>query len=493
MSAGSQVLVSKGFVWCCGLALAASAAARAGQVCPPTVLQPPEFSPFTRFGAAVAVDEDVAVVGRYEFGIGGAVYVYRRIGSDWLLGQQLVPPDPSGGDWFGWRVAVDGDFVLVSAFHHVHPEPLSAGVAYVFQRQGGRWGTPQTLYAWNPVFTMFDAFAGSIDICGDLAIVGDRVDSEAGPSAGAAYIFRFNPSTGLWEQEQKLFGTDPERTVEDFGRAVAVRDDLAIVTSIGIDAGPVANAGAAYVFRYQPEARRWVQEQKLVANNFDGQANDFFGASAAMSRDGRGGYVAIIGATDDDPPGGFPQSNGSAYIFRRDPVSGWWSQEQELLPTLDTGANFGEAAAIEGDWAIVGAPSYVNPGGVTGLALVYHYDGSTWRLVHTYTPLPGMTGNVIFGGSVGISNNTAIAGAQGAFLFSGAAVIHTINPLFADLNCDDVVDGLDVTILLESWGPLPPSPPGRGAGGEGGASAADLNDDGVVNGFDLALLLAAWG
>jgi hypothetical protein len=56
----------------------------------------------------------------------------------------------------------------------------------------------------------------------------------------------------------------------------------------------------------------------------------------------------------------------------------------------------------------------------------------------------------------------------------------------ADLNCDGIVDGADLGILLGSWGPC-----------EGGVTpcAADLNGtgDGVVDGSDLGALLGAWG
>ena len=50
----------------------------------------------------------------------------------------------------------------------------------------------------------------------------------------------------------------------------------------------------------------------------------------------------------------------------------------------------------------------------------------------------------------------------------------------ADLNCDGVVDGADLSILLASWGACP-------------GCKADINQDGVVNGADLAILLASWG
>jgi len=50
----------------------------------------------------------------------------------------------------------------------------------------------------------------------------------------------------------------------------------------------------------------------------------------------------------------------------------------------------------------------------------------------------------------------------------------------ADLNCDGIVDGADLSILLGSWG-------------LGGDPAADLTGDGIVNGADLSTLLGAWG
>ncbi|MFO0895626.1 MAG: FG-GAP-like repeat-containing protein [Phycisphaerales bacterium] len=50
----------------------------------------------------------------------------------------------------------------------------------------------------------------------------------------------------------------------------------------------------------------------------------------------------------------------------------------------------------------------------------------------------------------------------------------------ADLDCNGVVNGADLGVMLASWGPCP-------------GCAADVNGDGVVNGADLGVLLASWG
>jgi hypothetical protein len=52
----------------------------------------------------------------------------------------------------------------------------------------------------------------------------------------------------------------------------------------------------------------------------------------------------------------------------------------------------------------------------------------------------------------------------------------------ADLNCDGIVNGADLGLLLSSWGSW---------GGSG--VFADITGDGNVNGADLGLLLSAWG
>jgi len=49
-----------------------------------------------------------------------------------------------------------------------------------------------------------------------------------------------------------------------------------------------------------------------------------------------------------------------------------------------------------------------------------------------------------------------------------------------DLNCDGVVNGADLLIMLSSWGPCAGCP-------------GDLNNDGVINGADLLIMLSSWG
>ncbi|MEY3025059.1 MAG: hypothetical protein RJA16_1885 [Planctomycetota bacterium] len=53
----------------------------------------------------------------------------------------------------------------------------------------------------------------------------------------------------------------------------------------------------------------------------------------------------------------------------------------------------------------------------------------------------------------------------------------------ADLTHDGMVDGADLSILLQDWGTCPPK----------GGCPADFNQDGMVDGADLSILLEEWG
>ena len=51
-----------------------------------------------------------------------------------------------------------------------------------------------------------------------------------------------------------------------------------------------------------------------------------------------------------------------------------------------------------------------------------------------------------------------------------------------DLNGDRHVNGIDLAIILGSWGPCAST-----------NFAADINGDSIINGVDLAIVLSSWG
>jgi len=54
-----------------------------------------------------------------------------------------------------------------------------------------------------------------------------------------------------------------------------------------------------------------------------------------------------------------------------------------------------------------------------------------------------------------------------------------LTPVQADLNCDGIVNGADLGIVLGTWGPC-------------ATCSGDINSDGVVDGADLGIVLGSW-
>jgi hypothetical protein len=122
-----------------------------------------------------------------------------------------------------------------------------------------------------------------------------------------------------------------------------------------------------------------------------GGANDRFGDGVALD-----GSYAIVGAPGDATMG---VDAGKAVVFF-DNGSGLVEQAT-LLPSVSPGsARFGASVAISGDYAVVGAP-YLGGGISEGRVYVFERSGSTWSL-HAVLSGPGAALDDHFGAAVTI-------------------------------------------------------------------------------------------
>jgi len=415
-----------------------------------------------RFGEAVAVSGEVAVIGAYGDDDGGdyagSAYIYRFDGATWQQEVKLLASDGQADDVFGAAVAISGDVALVGA-HGDNDGGAYAGAAYVYRFDGAAWVEEAKLTALEAAAE--DWFGQAVAICGDRAIIGAHGNDENGELAGAAYLFHFDGST--WTQKTKLLASDGAADGL-FGLSVAIGDDLALVGAYG-DGENGEYAGAAYVYRFDGGA--WNEEAKLLAS--DGAPFDRFGQAVAID-----GGLAVVGAYKDDDHG---EGSGSAYAFRFDGAG--WGQEAKPMPLDgDEGDQFGLVLALDGDNAIIGAFGDDDEGNGAGSAYIFAgliavdcnengvydacdiRDGTSFDCNSNFIPdlCDIADGTSEDANGNGIPDECECAG---------------------DINGDGTVDTADLLALLAAWGD---------AGGP-----ADLNDDGLVDTADLLLLLAAWG
>jgi hypothetical protein len=421
-----------------------------------------------QFGNAVALSNlaglagaqpDIAVVGLRYDDIGttadrGSANIYKLNSSGvWAFEAKLTAADGVAGDAFGYSVAIFGNTVVVGApFDDI--ALADQGSAYIFQRNtAGAWTQVVKVIPADP--SASDAFGYSVAITntavttsnfGDLVIVGSPND-DIGliQNQGSAYVFK-RATSGTWAQESKfvITGTDAAAE-EDFGWAVSIYGDRALVSAPFDDIGTVLNRGSAYTFK-RGTTGIWTFEAKLVAS--DGAADDYFGYSVCLFND-----QAIASAPYDDIASA--ADRGSAYIFQLSGAA-TWTQEAKIVGSDGLASDFfGASVALQGNLAIASAPNddaTAQGGSATftniGSAYLFTQTGtSTWTQEARFTSTDGLS-DKFFGISACIYGQNALIGANGDDIGSplkadqGSAYIFNLKPI--DCNNNGIPDAEDI-------------------------------------------------
>ena len=246
-----------------------------------------------RFGTAVAIDDDIVVVGSIDDNRflppfqtnGGAAVVY-----DAMTGAELAvlgPDNPLAGSAFGQSAAIDGDFILVGA----------NSAMYVFDRNTG-------------------ALVRRINPPNSVASFGGVVDADLGRAAVGAvnnvYVFDLATGQQLRRFIHPLGANSTARMAHtgslgaQGGNDVAISGDLvaAVCRTCSITPG-LSRDGAVFVFS--------ISENRLIATLTSPDPVDlgWFGTSVSID----GNLIAVgemyPGFSDDPRP-----ARGLVHIFR---------------------------------------------------------------------------------------------------------------------------------------------------------------------------------
>ena len=350
----------------------------------------------------------------------GSAYIFERDrggAGNWGQRLKLTASDADETDYFGSSVAISGDTAVVGA--QGDKELASyAGAAYIFERDNtgtDAWGERVKLTASDGA--LWDDFGVAVPaISADTVVVGANWDDSR---RGAAYVFERNlDGPDNWGERVKLLASDGAPS-DDFGWAVAVSGDVAVVGARWSDLPGQSKAGCAYVFeRDAGGAENWGQVRKLVAS--DAGASDNFGVAVSVDGD-----VIVVGAYGNDDVGSL---SGSAYVFERDQGgAGNWGQVAKLGPGDQTGGQaFGFSVAIDGARMVIGAYGDDEAGSSAGAAYVFEQDANgIWRERQKLLASDAPSGDW-FGEAVAVSGGTVAVGARyddDVALNSGAAYV----------------------------------------------------------------------
>ncbi len=368
--------------------LAVTNAITHAQSCPPTI----EFQKLTSpDGMLNGFGHAVAIDGDHAlianwYGTTCAAYIF-----DVNTGTELweFPLTNDSGNLFaGLAVSLDGNRALVGA-----PGADQGGAAYLFDITTG-----EQLFQFNNPDYLPDSWFDYFDFGQAVALEGNHALIS---SYGSAYVFDLTTGENLY-----TFVSSDGSESWDFGAAVALDGNRAIVGQPYDAWDDHADNGIAYVYNLDTGNELF----KLTPN--DATEYNEFGTSVAL----RGNH-AVVGAPGDD------YYNGAAYVFD---LKRKGKQSAKLMPNPDHySTGFGYSLALDGDLAAVGfIAGWDDPNPV------YLFDIITGAKLTTMIPSTGLASDS-FGSTVAVNGNHVIIGADNAQSGNGAAYIFDASPEFA--------------------------------------------------------------
>lgn len=229
-----------------------------------------------------------------------------------------------------------------------------------------------------------DEFGRAVALSGEVAVVG-------APDYRGGSVFVFESGDDGWTRSAR-FGAD---RALDFGLSVARAEGMVVAGAPGS-----TPEGEAVVFERTGDG--WTRT-RLRPWEDDGGDSRHFGTWVAC--DGR--TAAVSGVTRHFGP--MEDYEGSVFVFQR--ANGEWNGVQKLA--TGEGDLFGTDVSLAGDRMLVGAPNAATGPGETHTGAVYVYERTDgpWHRAATLVP-DGAVDRAFFGGSVATDGATAVVGAK---------------------------------------------------------------------------------
>jgi hypothetical protein len=280
------------------------------------------------FGAAVAISDNVAVVGDRFADRGdrhnGLAYIFERTPEGWRQAETIGPPsgrkDDELFDGIGWSVDVAGETVVVSAQREQSPMRSEVGSVQLFRRMDDGWKRSETFtsqqkgYGWEVVLPTPDR----------AAIGAPRVET----TDGTGKVVILSDSDEEWTKTATLSTVGNDQ----FGYTLA-GDDTTLAVGTRSASNNTTSAGA-YV-------------HELVDGTWTQTRLDLADVRSSTTSVAIAGDTAVVGAPSGD------DQQGQAFVFKRS--AGEWSRQSHLVVNNATGV-FGRTVAATGNTVLVAAP-----------------------------------------------------------------------------------------------------------------------------------------
>ncbi|MFM2392936.1 MAG: hypothetical protein RLZZ546_918 [Bacteroidota bacterium] len=308
----------------------------------------PDQASNAEFGYSVAVNGNYMVIGSPGYTVGGQArqgkaYVYEFIASTWVHLQTIVAPDGMANDEFGTQVAVNSEYIVISAPNKDIGSTSNAGKVYVYQQFLNTWNLHASLTAFDPEESAL--FGSEINLSEFYIMVGAPLKNEAGVfgltnNVGKVYIYKrtmedFNFETSL---------LDPNPILNDnFGSSIAFDGNDLFISTPNKGNGIYFNHGI--VNRYRKEDNVWTFQNEILPKNRTNQLR--YGIDLAVHEG-----ILVIGSNKSF---GNNTEQGAVDLFKLEDDG--WCFKTELTATDGASSNnFGSAVSVYSGDIFVGSP-----------------------------------------------------------------------------------------------------------------------------------------
>ena len=297
-----------------------------------------------RYGESVAIDRTGSSSTSHRFVVGaptqfnqgiGRAYVTSRSGGTFVIYTEEGELDGGqiAGDAFGSAIAIEGQRILVGA-RLSDVKALSGGEAHAFQLRQGGWVRSAALKTVETGTS--SGFGSDVALDGSEMLVAGPFDDS---SSGTVARFSLDPELCPQACDGPRLPLGPAYAFGELGSSLDTTGEYVVVGS-PFSHQHASFSGAARVLHREDDC--WSVDGDLVSAEVDG--NDELGAAVAID-----GKRVIVGMPGDE---GFANDAGRAQIWQRE--SAGWQQVADFLPIgVPTGGGFGSSVDIRGDWAMV--------------------------------------------------------------------------------------------------------------------------------------------